>query len=157
MSTGPVLTLIKEMEAALGRSDQDMTPYFHEDFVWDGNTGCGIKRGIAEFRANWQLPLRAAFTERDYLTEKWMEDGNWAACYGAIEGTHSGAFMGIAATGKRIRVPYIDFWEITDGRISYNKVSVDFPQVLAQLGVDVFNGEGWESYDRGEKTPPKPE
>jgi len=28
---------------------------------------------------------------------------------------------------------------------------------LAQLGVDVFNGQGWEAYDRGEKQPPKPE
>ncbi|MCI5110477.1 MAG: hypothetical protein MRY75_07960 [Marivita sp.] len=33
---------------------------------------------------------------------------------------------------------------------------VDFPHVLAQLGVDVFGGEGWEAYDRGEKTPPAP-
>jgi hypothetical protein len=28
--------------------------------------------------------------------------------------------------------------------------------VLAQLGVDVFNGDGWEAYDRGEKVPPTP-
>jgi hypothetical protein len=35
-------------------------------------------------------------------------------------------------------------------------VMVDFPHVLAQLGGDVFNGEGWETYDRGEKTPPRP-
>jgi len=28
---------------------------------------------------------------------------------------------------------------------------------LAQLGVDVFNGQGWEVYDRCEKNPPKPE
>jgi len=152
-----ILTLIKEMEAALGRSDQDMTPYFHEDFVWDGNTGCGVKNGIAEFRANWQLPLRAAFTERDYLTETWMEDGDWAACYGAIEGTHSGIFMGIEPTQKRVRIPYIDFWKMKDGRIAYNKVSVDFAQVLEQLGVDVFGGQGWEAFDRGEKIPPKPE
>ncbi|MFT6121357.1 MAG: hypothetical protein ACJAXK_003319, partial [Yoonia sp.] len=32
----------------------------------------------------------------------------------------------------------------------------DFPHVLAQLGVDVFNGHGWEAYDRGEKRPPEP-
>ena len=31
---------------------------------------------------------------------------------------------------------------------------VDFPHVLAQLGVDVFNGEGWEAYDEGTKTSP---
>lgn len=26
--------------------------------------------------------------------------------------------------------------------------------VLAQLGVDVFDGEGWEAFDRGERQPP---
>lgn len=143
MSRTP-LQVVKDMEAALGRSDQDMTPHFHEDFVWDGNRGCGVKHGIEDFRQRWQLPFRAAFTERDYITERWMEDGNWAACYGHIEGTHSGAFMGIAATGRRIRIPYIDFWEIKDDRIAYNKVSVDFAEVLHQLGVDAFGGKGWD-------------
>jgi hypothetical protein len=27
---------------------------------------------------------------------------------------------------------------------------------MAQLGVDCFGGHGWEAYDRGEKTPPRP-
>ncbi|MEM9655414.1 MAG: polyketide cyclase, partial [Actinomycetota bacterium] len=26
-------------------------------------------------------------------------------------------------------------------------VMVDFPAVMAQLGVDAFNGEGWEKFD----------
>jgi len=35
-------------------------------------------------------------------------------------------------------------------------VSVDYASVLAQLGVDVFNGEGWEAFDKGEKVPNHP-
>jgi hypothetical protein len=49
----------------------------------------------------------------------------------------------------------MDFWKVMDGTIVENYVMVDFPHVLAQLGVDVFNGHGWEAYDRGEKTLPK--
>jgi predicted ester cyclase len=145
------------MEAALGAGSNDMAKHFHEDFLWRGNAGCGIKRGLDEFRANWQLPLRAAFTDRTYLTEKFLADGDWAACFGHIEATHSGPFMGIAPTGNRVRIPYMDFWRVEDGRIADNPVFVDFAAVLAQLGRDVFNGEGWEAYDRGEKTPPHPE
>ena len=48
------------------------------------------------------------------------------------------------------------FWKVENGNITNNWVMVDFPHVLAQLGVDVFNGHGWEAYDRGEKTPPSP-
>lgn len=150
------LSVIEAMEAALGAGSNDMAAHFHEDFLWRGNAGCGTKKGIADFRRNWQLPLRAAFTDRVYKTEKFMADGEWAACFGHIEATHSGAFMGIAPTGKRVTIPYMDFWRVEDGRIKDNPVSVDFAAVLAQLGHDVFAGEGWEAYDRGEKTPAHP-
>ena len=48
-------------------------------------------------------------------------------------------------------------WRVEDGRIADNPVSVDFAAVMAQLGVDVFNGKGWETYDNGEAVPPRPE
>lgn len=150
------LAVIRRMEAALGAGSNDMAAHFHEDFLWRGNYGCGTKRGLAEFRRNWQLPLRAAFTERVYKTEKFMADGDWAACFGHIEATHSGPFMGIAPTGKRVIIPYMDFWRVVDGRIADNPVSVDLAYVLFQLGRDVFAGEGWEAFDRGETTPPAP-
>jgi hypothetical protein len=64
--------------------------------------------------------------------------------------------MGIAPTGKRVEIRYMDFWKVVDGKIVDNWVMVDFPHVMAQLGVDAFGGNGWETYDRGEKVPPKP-
>ena len=134
----------------------DIGEFFSESFRWMGNRGCGTKPDLAAFRANWQLPLRAAFTDRSYHTERFIAEGDWASCFGHIEATHSGAFMGIAPTGRRVRIPYMDFWKIEDGRIRDNWVSVDFADVLAQLGRDVFAGEGWEAYDTGARVPPKP-
>lgn len=151
------LAAVKRMEDGLAANENDMAKYFHEDFKWRGNYGCGTKHSLTEFRKNWQLPIRAAFTERDYKTEKFMADGEWAACFGHIEATHSGEFMGIAATGKRVKIPYMDFWRVEDGRIADNPVSVDFAYVLAQLGHDIFEGKGWEAFDRGELEPPVPD
>ena len=151
------LDVIHRMEAGLAAGSNAMADHFHEDFLWRGNVGCGTKHGLAEFRRNWQLPIRAAFTDRDYKTEKFIADGEWAACFGHIEATHSGAFMGIAPTGRRVKIPYLDFWRVEDGRIKDNPVFVDFAAVCAQLGRDVFEGEGWEAFDRGEKIPPQPE
>jgi predicted ester cyclase len=150
------LAIIQRMEAALGANSNDMAAHFHPDFTWRGNAGCGVKQGLAAFRRNWQLPLRAAFTDRSYKTEQFIADGDWASCFGHIEATHSGPFMGIAPTGKRVTIPYMDFWRVEDGRIRDNPVFVDFAAVLAQLGRDVFAGEGWEAFDRGEKVPPAP-
>jgi len=151
------LRVIKEMEVALSENSNKMSDHFHESFRWMGNFGCGTKNNLVAFRNNWQLPLRAAFTDRTYKTEKFLADGEWASCFGHIEATHSGEFMGVAATGKRVKIAYMDFWKVSDGRIEDNWVSVDYASVLAQLGVDVFNGEGWEAFDSGDKTPTHPD
>ncbi len=145
--------VILRMEAALGDNANDMETHFHDDFRWMGNQGSGTKNGLQAFRSNWQLPLRAAFTDRTYKTERFICEGEWASCFGHIEGTHSGAFMGIAATGKRVKIPYMDFWKVEEGRIKDNWVSVDFAAVLAQLGRDVFDGHGWEHFDDGTQNP----
>lgn len=150
-------SVVKAMENALAAGSNDMGKYFHEEFRWMGNQGCGTKKNLKEFRNNWKLPLRAAFTDRIYKTDRFLVDGEWAACFGHIDAIHSGEFMDIVPTNKRVKIHYTDFWEVKEGLITDNWVTVDFPSILAQLGVDVFNGQGWEAYDRGKKKPPKPE
>lgn len=134
----------------------DIGQFFSQSFRWMGNTGCGTKNGLQEFQDNWQRPFQAAFSDKVCIDEARMYMGEWAAAFGRQEATHSGEFMGITATGKKIEIRYMDFWKVVDKRIEDNWVMVDFPHVLSQLGVDIFNGEGWEAFDRGEKTPAKP-
>jgi predicted ester cyclase len=130
--------------------------FFAESFRWLGNQGCGTKNGLREFQDNWQRPFQAAFSNKVCIDEARIFQGEWAAAFGAQHATHSGEFMGIPATGKRVEIRYMDFWKVVDGKIVDNWVMVDFPHVLRQLGVDVFNGQGWEAFDRGERTPPRP-
>ena len=150
------LAVVKAMEEALSTNSNNMEKHFHKDFRWMGNNGCGTKKSLEEFRNNWQLPLRAAFSDRIYNTDKFLVDGEWASCFGHIDAIHSGEFMGIAPTNKRVKIHYTDFWEVKDGLIIDNWVTVDFPSILSQLDVDVFDGQGWEAYDRGEIAPAKP-
>jgi len=134
----------------------DIGEFFAETFRWIGNTGCGNKTGLQEFQENWQQPFQAAFSDKTCIDEARLYMGEWAAAFGRQEATHSGEFMGIAATGQKVEIRYMDFWKVVDGKIEDNWVMVDFPHVMAQLGKDAFDGEGWEAFDRGEKTPPKP-
>ncbi len=151
------MSVVVNMAEALQAGSNDMAAHFHAGFRWSANTGCGTKNGIEEFRRNWQLPLRAAFSERSYNEEARLAQGEWVASFGYIDAIHSGEFMGIAPTGKRVKIKYTDFWKVRDGKIADNWVTVDFAAVLAQLGVDVFNGEGWEKYDEGRAIPPGPD
>jgi predicted ester cyclase len=134
----------------------DIGEFFAEGFAWRGNYGCGLKRGLREFQDNWQRPFQAAFSDKVCIDEARLFMGEWAACFGRQEATHSGEFMGVAPTGKRVEIRYMDFWRVVDGKIVDNWVTVDFPHVMAQLGVDVFAGHGWEAFDRGERMPPRP-
>ena len=135
----------------------DIGEFFAETFRWMGNFGCGTKHGLREFQDNWQRPFQAAFSDKVATDEARLFMGEWGASFGKQEATHSGEFMGIAATGKRVEIRYMDFWKVQNGKIVDNWVMVDFAYVLAQLGHDPFNGEGWEAYDKGEKTAPRPD
>jgi len=135
----------------------DIGAFFADNFRWIGNQGCGHKTGLREFQDNWQRPFQAAFQDKVCIDEARLYMGEWAAAFGRQEAVHSGYFMGIEPTGKQVEIRYMDFWKVVDGKIVDNWVMVDFPHVLAQLGVDCFNGEGWEAFDEGHKSPPNPD
>ncbi len=135
----------------------DIGQFFASQFRWIGNYGCGTKNGLNEFQDNWQRPFQAAFSDKVCIDEARLYMGEWAAAFGRQEAIHSGEFMGIPATGKKVDIRYMDFWKVEDGKIVDNWVMVDFPSVLSQLGVDCFSGQGWEAFDKGTKIPPTPE
>lgn len=134
----------------------DIGSFFAEDFRWMGNAGCGVKNGLTEFQDSWQRPFQAAFKDKICIDEARLAEGEWMAAFGRQQATHASEFMGIAPTGKQVEIRYMDFWKVQDGKIVDNWVMIDFPHVMRQLGVDPFNGHGWEKYDEGREAPPRP-
>ncbi|MEM6641190.1 MAG: ester cyclase [Pseudomonadota bacterium] len=146
--TDETLGVIDAMVDGLNDHDIDnMGRFFAESFRWLGNAGCGTKRGLKAFQEGWQRPFQAAFSDKVCTDEARITQGEWCAAFGRQEATHSGEFMGIEPTGKRVEIRYMDFWKVVDGKIVDNWVMVDFPHVMRQLGVDPFNGHGWEKFD----------
>ena len=126
---------------------EDIGEFFSENFRWMGNFGCGTKSGLKEFQDNWQKPFQEAFSNKVCIDEARLFMGEWAAAFGKQEAIHTGEFMGIKPTGKKVEIRYMDFWKVSEGKIQDNWVMVDFPFVMKQLGVDIFNGMGWEKFD----------
>ena len=126
---------------------EDIGEFFSENFRWMGNFGCGTKSGLKEFQDNWQKPFQEAFSNKVCIDEARLFMGEWAAAFGKQEAIHSGEFMGIKPTGRKVEIRYMDFWKVSEGKIQDNWVMVDFPFVMKQLGVDIFNGMGWEKFD----------
>jgi predicted ester cyclase len=146
--TEATTSTIEAMVDGLNDHDIDnMGRFFSETFRWMGNAGCGTKTGLREFQDNWQRPFQEAFSDKVCIDEARITQGEWCAAFGRQEAIHSGEFMGISPSGKRVEIRYMDFWKVVDGKIVDNWVMVDFPHVMQQLGVDPFNGHGWEKLD----------
>ncbi|GAM62917.1 hypothetical protein JCM19232_4594 [Vibrio ishigakensis] len=149
--TDETLAVVDAMVDGLNDHDIDnMGRFFAESFRWMGNGGCGFKKDLKEFQENWQRPFQAAFSEKVCTDEARITQGEWCAAFGRQEALHTGEFMGIAPTGKKVIIRYMDFWKVVDGKIVDNYVMVDFPSVMQQLGVDPFNGGSWEQRDSEE-------
>jgi len=58
--------------------------------------------------------------------------------HGTFEGTfvgrHTGPFMGIAPTGRDVRVPLCVVYDVADGEITAGRVYFEIPALMAQLG-----------------------
>ncbi len=64
-----------------------------------------------------------------------LGEGDTVATRGEFTGTHRGAFMGVPATGKKVKVPYIDLWRFQGGKAVENWVQMDLLGLMQQLGV----------------------
>lgn len=89
----------------------------------------------AEGVRNTMGMFRAAFPDIRVELDDVIEQGDRVASRGSFVGTHQGDFMGIPATGRSVRVQFIDIWRIEDGKFVENWVQMDMLGLMQQLGV----------------------
>ena len=68
-------------------------------------------------------------------------DGNYVASTGwpSITATHKGSgWLGTEATDRPITMRVMDFWRSENTMLVENWVMIDIPDVLNQIGIDVF-------------------
>jgi steroid delta-isomerase-like uncharacterized protein len=111
--------------------------FWHEDMVWRGPAGIGTKRGLEQYRREHQAPYLRAFSDKHAIDEVRIAEGEYVAAHGYQYATHTGDYLGIPASGARIKMRYMDFWRVEDGKLAENWVLIDILDFLAQLGYDV--------------------
>ena len=86
----------------------------------------GVKRLIAG--------LRAAFPDIKTTIEDIFADGEKVVVRFSVHGTHSGPFMGIAATGREATWRGVNIYRVSGGRIRETWQLADGLGLLRQLG-----------------------
>lgn len=138
---------VLQMHAALGDFDGknlDSMPhsqYWSENFMWYGPAGVGSTRGLSGFRAHHQIPFLRAFPDRTgashYIR---IGDGEIAVTGGwpSVTATHSGEWLGMAPTGRKIGMRVMDFYRLDGDMIAENWVPIDVIHMALQMGIDLF-------------------
>ena len=97
----------------------------HEDFF-------GLSSGREGTRHFFEM-MRTAFSEFTMTIEDILADGDRVVVRAKMSGTHSGEFMGIAATGRRIDVPLADFVRFEGGKMVEHWGVTDTGAMMEQL------------------------
>ena len=126
-------------QASLG--SMGMADYFDPDVRWYGPAGIGACFSFDEFEALHQRHWLHAFPDRQVQNlDALIADGAYTGApgWGGVIATHSGEYLGVAPSGRRIAVNGVDFWKRSGERYIENWVFVDMVHLFAQFGVDLL-------------------
>jgi steroid delta-isomerase-like uncharacterized protein len=127
-------TVIQGFIDALNARDVDgLGEWVHDDYVQHQQ---GVPQGLVGVQSFFRESLTAWSDERGWI-EQLVVEGEWAAALMGFEGTHTGDFLGVPATGRRVRIVTADFFRIRDGKLAEHKAVWDPTEYLRQMGVAV--------------------
>jgi steroid delta-isomerase-like uncharacterized protein len=89
------------------------------------------RQGLIEILAGW----RTAFPDLEATILHEIAEGEFVVQHGVGLGTNTGPLMGLPATGKQARFPYMDMHRIVNGRIMEIWHLEDIAGLLYQLGL----------------------
>lgn len=75
-----------------------------------------------------------AFSDVEISLGDVIAEGNQVVTHMIFRGTHTGQFLGIPATGKRVAVDEIQIMRLEKGKIIERRSVIDMISLLAQLG-----------------------
>jgi steroid delta-isomerase-like uncharacterized protein len=77
----------------------------------------------------------AGYSERRITVDDIVASGATVAVRWTFEGVHSGDVLGVAPTGKQLRITGMDFYRVADGKLAEEWIELDGLGLMAQLGL----------------------
>jgi predicted ester cyclase len=115
----------------------DLRTFVSDDYLDHNAEQAG--RGPDVLRAHL-LALRTTFPDFTLAIDDMVAEGDKVATRVSGLGTHGGAWMGIAPSGRPVRVKGINIDRLAGGRIVEHWGEADTIGMLLQMGVDPFAG-----------------
>ena len=121
--------LVRRFYEAIGEEDyHSLNEFCHEDFVFYPQVDCPFPGLVESEKKNFD-----AFNDFKMPIKALIAEGDLVAAYMDFTGTHTGTFLGIAPTGKKVHFSLMMFLRIKDGKIIEKRSHVDVNDIIRQL------------------------
>jgi steroid delta-isomerase-like uncharacterized protein len=97
------------------------------------NSGGGVSQGRESFRRRASA-VHAAFSDIEVALDELVVERNSIAWRWSVTGTHTAAFAGFAATGRRVTLRGVNFQRIEAGRVAEHWTLADMFSLAQALG-----------------------
>lgn len=125
--------LVLNAYAAFDQGDVDRG----RELVAPDITGCimgGVQIAGADAFFEYALSIQAAFPDGYHVFEEVIVEADKVVTRGVFRGTHGGALMGIAPSGKTVEFSVIHIDRVQNGKIIEHWGQADVLSLLRQLG-----------------------
>lgn len=115
---------------------QDILATLHQDCIFEDTATGQIFRGrsgAAAYYQQWWDALGLVSSRETEDRTYWTEEGSHVG-QGRFQGVHTGLFLGIPATVKRVNFRCVVFVSFRSGLISGKKFYYDLAALLSQIG-----------------------
>jgi steroid delta-isomerase-like uncharacterized protein len=135
MTRKQVEALFDRRETALTQRDiPSLSAFYADDVVVESPMAGGTVHGRAAVD-EVNRAFVTGFPDVTFTRDLLAIDGDRVVWMGEVRGTDTGGFMGIPATGKPFRLPFVMIFTLKDGVIVHEKRIYDFSGMLMQIGV----------------------
>jgi predicted ester cyclase len=132
--------LVKQLYAAANAGTWDALAAVVATDAVDHDAVPGQAPGLAGITQRL-MALKAAFAG-DVVVDELVSEGEWVTDRVHLDGTHTGPFFGIAATGKPVHLEAIEMWKTREGKLVEGWHVETLLQVLVQIGAIPAPGVG---------------
>ena len=93
----------------------------------------GWTTGLQVALRNFQENIASRLTDMAVTEHDVIEAGDMLVIRGTFEVTHSGQFLGVAPTSRRVSFDWIDMYRVAEGRIVWRFLLCDWKGLLDKL------------------------
>lgn len=97
-----------------------------------------------ESYTRWLRAIRAAFPDLRMQIEDVITEGEKVVLRWTVQGTHTGAYMGLMPTGQKMVFSGMNVYHMHDGKITESWFNYDTVGMMQQLGGLSIQAHAWE-------------